>query len=102
MNFTWSVEALSKIDSLDGLTDVVDVVKFRAVGTPDEGNAISMDIEWKVSVDPDNFQAYNTLTEADILGWRPQLLIDKTEETLEELSQPYVARNWVDTMPFEE
>lgn len=71
LTYTWALTSLRKADAGD-LSNVIVQTHWTCTGTDADGNAgvfngatpFDPDV-----VDPDNFHAYETLTEEQVLGW---------------------------------
>lgn len=69
ITYTWNVNTMDTAPALDGLSDVVRVIHWRLTATD---GVNSVDTYSTVSLDaPDanNFTAFNTLTEAQVISW---------------------------------
>ncbi len=71
LTYTWALKSLKKAD-VDGLSGVIVQTHWECTGTDENGvsgtftGATPFD---PAQVDPENFTAYENLTEAQVLGW---------------------------------
>lgn len=71
MTYTWALKSLKKAD-VDNLSGVIIQTQWTCTGTDEDGNegVFSGATPFKPDeVDPDNFTAYEDLTEEQVLGW---------------------------------
>ena len=71
ITYTWSITALKKAPSLDGLSNVITNIRFDYTGTDSEsGESYTFHGACYIPApDPDNFSAIDTLTEAQVIEW---------------------------------
>lgn len=68
-NYTWKIETLETMPSVNGLENVVATVHWRLFGTDDTNTANvygSINLE---APDSDNFYQYTALTQEQIIEW---------------------------------
>lgn len=81
MNYTWKITGLKRKNSPE-LQNIIVQTYWKKIGTDDDGNTgeFSGATPFELStVDPDNFIAYEDLTEEMILGWIQSVVINDYE-----------------------
>lgn len=82
MNYTWKLTGLKRKDS-SNLKNIIVQTYWEKIGTDDKGNvgsfygATPFDLS---SVDPNNFIAYEDLTEEIIIGWIQSVVVGLYED----------------------
>ena len=69
--YTWAIISMEMAPSLDGLSDVVTLVRFKYTGT-DSISGYSGDFDGSTPVgtpDPNNFVPLQDLTEEEVIAW---------------------------------
>lgn len=82
MNYTWEITSIKRKDTQD-LNNIIVQTYWRKTGTDDDGNSASFSgaTPFDLStVDPDNFVAYEDLTEEIVLSWIQSVVVDSYEE----------------------
>lgn len=78
LTYTWALTSLKKAD-VDNLSGVIVQTQWTCTGTDEDGvfgtfnGATPFD---PAQVDPENFTAYESLTEAQVLGWIEAIVVD--------------------------
>lgn len=71
LTYTWALKSLKKAD-VDNLTGVIIQTHWTCTGTDEDGNegVFSGATPFNpAEIDPDNYTAYEDLTEAQVMGW---------------------------------
>lgn len=71
LTYTWALKSLKKAD-VDNLTGVIIQTQWTCTGTDEDGNegVFSGATPFNpAEIDPDNYTAYEDLTEAQVMGW---------------------------------
>jgi hypothetical protein len=82
MNYTWEITSIKRKDT-PSLSNVIVQTYWKKIGTDENGNqgtfsgATPFDLS---TVDPDNFVAYEDLTEEMVLSWIQSVVVDGYEE----------------------
>jgi hypothetical protein len=82
LTYVWALKSLKKSD-VDNLTGVIVQTTWTCTGTDEDGfdgvfnGATPFD---PAQVDPDNFTAYEDLTEAQVLGWIEGVVVGSYKE----------------------
>ena len=79
--FNWTISAVERAVSLNGLSDVIQIIHWRYRGT--DGNGISAEIYGATSLedpDPENFKPYTEVTSSDVEGWLESIYATANEE----------------------
>ena len=82
MNFNWSVNSVSVKDSEPGFNNVVQIVMYRIVLEIENREDFTINVPYVFELNSENFQPYESLTESQVLEWRPQLFIDTVQGML--------------------
>lgn len=70
MNFTWAITSIDTIKSENSLSDIVYNVGWKLTGTKSGFSTIKTDTCWHLaSPNSESFTAYNSLSEATVIGW---------------------------------
>jgi hypothetical protein len=81
MNYTWEITSLKRKDT-PTLNNIIVQTYWKKIGTDDNGNtgtfngATPFDLS---TVDPNNFIAYEDLTEEMVLSWIQSVVVDDYE-----------------------
>ena len=103
MNYTWKITNIKRKDTQD-LSNIIVQTYWKKIGTDDDGNigefdgATPFDLS---TVDPNNFVAYDDLTEEIVLSWIQSVVVDEYEthvneqiaKQIEEKKNPTVEEN---------
>ena len=82
MNFNWSVNSVSVKDLEPGFNNVVQIVMYRIVLEIENREDFTINVPYVFELNSENFQPYESLTESQVLEWRPQLFIDTVQGML--------------------
>ena len=86
MNYTWEITSIKRKDT-STLSNIIVQTYWKKIGTDENGNtgsfcgATPFDLS---TVDPDNFVAYEDLTEEMVLGWIQSVVVGGYEEHVNE------------------
>lgn len=86
LTYAWALKSLKKADVND-LTGVIVQTHWTCTGTDEDGHegvfhgATPFKPE---EVDPDNFTAYEALTEAQVLGWIENIVVGSYKDHVDE------------------
>lgn len=86
MNYTWEITSIKRKDT-STLSNIIVQTYWKKTGTDENGNsgyfcgATPFDLS---TVDPDNFVAYEDLTEEMVLGWIQSTVVGAYEEHVNE------------------
>lgn len=86
MNYTWEINSIKRKDT-STLSNIIVQTYWKKTGTDENGNsgsfsgATPFDLS---TVDPDNFVAYEDLTEEMVLGWIQSVVVGAYEEHVNE------------------
>ena len=86
MNYTWEITSIKRKDT-STLNNIIVQTYWRKTGTDENGNtgsfagATPFDLS---TVDPENFVAYEDLTEEMVLGWIQSVVVGGYEEHVNE------------------
>jgi hypothetical protein len=86
MNYTWKITNIKRKDTQD-LSNIIVQTYWKKIGTDDDGNigefdgATPFDLS---TVDPNNFVAYDDLTEEIVLSWIQSVVVDEYERHVNE------------------
>jgi hypothetical protein len=86
MNYTWEITSIKRKDT-STLRNIIVQTYWKKTGTDENGNsgsfsgATPFDLS---TVDPDNFVAYEDLTEEMVLGWIQSTVVGGYEEHVNE------------------
>lgn len=86
MNYTWEINSIKRKDT-STLSNIIVQTYWKKTGTDENGNsgsfsgATPFDLS---TVDPDNFVAYEDLTEEMVLGWIQSVVVGGYEEHVNE------------------
>ena len=67
--YTWKIEALDCAPSAEGQTNVVNTIHWRVNGTDGTHNATVYGTQGVAYTAGSPFTAFNSLTEAEVIGW---------------------------------
>lgn len=83
--YYFKINAVDAHVSQDGLDNVIYNVHYSYYGEDQDGNVASMiGVQHTPSVDPDNFVAFDQLTQADIIAWiEPMLNVSEFQTNLD-------------------
>ena len=84
--FNWTISAVERAVSLDGLSDVIQTIHWRYRGTDENGvTAETYGATPVGSPNPQDFTPWNEVTEADVIGWLEAILsvVPEVEEGAE-------------------
>jgi len=83
--YHFKINAVDAHVSQDGLENVVYNVHWSYIGENENGNVASqIGVQHVPNVDPDNFTAFDQLTQADIIAWiEPQLNVEEFQSNLD-------------------
>lgn len=97
LNYTWALKSLKKADFND-LTGVIVQTHWTCTGTDEDGisgtfhGATPFKPE---EVDPENFTAYEDLTEAQVLGWIEAVVVGAYKEHVDQQIMRQINENKV-------
>lgn len=77
LTYTWALKSLKKTDA-NGLSGIIVQTHWTCTGTDEDGNEGTFHGATPFNpadVDPDNFTAYEDLTEAQVLGWIQSVVV---------------------------
>ena len=82
--YYFKINAVDAHVSQDGLDNVIYNVHWSYYGEDQDGNVASMiGVQHTPNVDPDNFVAFDQLTQADIIAWiEPMLNVEEFKSNL--------------------
>jgi hypothetical protein len=86
MNYTWEISSIKRKDT-STLSNIIVQTYWKKIGTDENGNtgsfsgATPFDLS---TVDPENFVAYENLTEEMVLGWIQSVVVGGYEEHVNE------------------
>ena len=86
MNYTWEITSIKRKDT-STLSNIIVQTYWKKIGTDENGNtgsfsgATPFDLS---TVDPENFVAYENLTEEMVLGWIQSVVVGGYEEHVNE------------------
>jgi len=86
MNYTWEITSIKRKDT-PTLSNIIVQTYWKKIGTDENGNtgsfsgATPFDLS---TVDPENFVAYENLTEEMVLGWIQSVVVGGYEEHVNE------------------
>ena len=86
MNYTWEITSIKRKDT-STLSNIIVQTYWKKTGTDENGNtgsfsgATPFDLS---TVDPENFVAYENLTEEMVLGWIQSVVVGGYEEHVNE------------------
>jgi hypothetical protein len=73
--FNWTISAVERAISSNGLQDVIKVVHWRYRGTNNSGVTVeTYGITNVGDPNPEDFTPYNGVTESDVIGWLESIL----------------------------
>jgi len=83
INYTWTISALDCAVDEEGLQNVVKKIHWRYRGTDDEGfTAEDYGVHPVPSPNPEEFQAYETLTQEVVEGWLESAIDVEEKQTI--------------------
>lgn len=83
ITYTWKVTGLRKVQSAEGLNNVVIGTRWEKIGTDENGNegkfvgATPFNVS---AIDPDNFIDWENLTEEVVLSWIKPVVVGSYED----------------------
>lgn len=83
ITYTWKVTGLRKVDSVDGLDNVVIGTRWEKIGTDEDGNEGKFvgATPFKPSdIDPNNYIDWDNLTEDVVLSWIKPVVVGSYED----------------------
>ena len=82
--YYFKINAVDAHVSQDGLENVIYNVHYSYFGEDENGNVASqIGVQHVPNVDPENFTAFDQLTQADIIAWiEPELPVDEFQTNL--------------------
>lgn len=86
LTYTWALKSLKKAD-VDNLSGVIVQTQWTCIGVDEDGDegtfngATPFD---PAQIDPDNFTAYENLTEEQVLGWIKGIVVDSYKEHIDQ------------------
>lgn len=83
--YKFKINAVDAHVSQDGLENVIYNVHYSYIGEDENGNvATQIGVQHVPYVDPDNFVAFDQLTQADVISWiEPQLNVEEFKVNLD-------------------
>lgn len=83
--YYFKINAVDAHVSQDGLENVIYNVHYSYFGEDENGNVASqIGVQHVPNVDPENFTAFDQLTQADIIAWiEPELPVDEFQTNLD-------------------
>ena len=83
--YKFKINAVDAHVSQDGLDNVIYNVHWSYIGEDENGNvATQIGVQHVPYVDPDNFTAFDQLTQADVISWiEPQLDVEEFKANLD-------------------
>lgn len=83
--YHFKINAVDAHVSQDGLDNVIYNVHWSYIGEDENGNvATQIGVQHVPYVDPDNFTAFDKLTQADVISWiEPQLNVEEFKVNLD-------------------
>jgi len=83
--YTFRINAVDAHVSQDGLDNVIYNVHYSYIGEDQNGNvATQIGVQHVPNVDPENFTAFDQLTQADIISWiEPTLNVEEFKANLD-------------------
>lgn len=77
LTYAWALKSLKKAD-IGGMSGVIVQTHWTCTGTDEDGDSGTFHGATPFNpeeVDPDNFTAYESLTEAQVLGWIQSIVV---------------------------
>jgi len=87
ITYTWKVTGLRKVESVNGLENVVIGTRWEKIGTDEDGNEGKFNgaTPFKPSeIDPDNFIDWDNLSEEVVLSWIKPVVVGSYQEHVNE------------------
>lgn len=83
--YKFKINAVDAHVSQDGLDNVIYNVHWSYIGEDENGNvATQIGVQHVPYVDPDNFTAFDQLTQADVISWiEPELNVEEFKANLD-------------------
>lgn len=82
LTYTWKITSIKRKDTAD-LNNIIVQTYWKKIGTDENGNSASFSgaTPFDLStVDPDNFIAYENLTEETVISWIQSVVVGDYEE----------------------
>ena len=100
ITYTWEITNLRKAPQLDGMNDVLVHVRWKKIGTDENGTTGEFQGATPLSApEAEGFTAYENLTKEQVLGWVQAVVVGQYEQHVNEQIQKQIIKKndpWAD------
>ncbi len=100
MIYNWTVNKVSKKESLNNLNDVITEVMYSCELVLDDAENIVISPVIKLEEPTDVFTEYSVLSESEVLKWLPTNIKENVEKHLVEMMTPQEPPVFEETLPW--
>jgi hypothetical protein len=105
ITYTWEITNMRKASQLDGLENVLVHVRWKKIGTDENGTTGEFQGATPLSAPSGDFTPYEELTKEQVLGWVQAVVVGSYEQHVNEQIQKQIIKKndpWadVDTAPW--
>lgn len=99
ITYTWEITNLRKANQLNNLDNVIVHVRWKKIGTDENGTTGEFSGATPLAAPGGNFTPYEQLTKEQVLGWIQAVVVSSYEQHVNEQIQKQITKKndpWVD------
>lgn len=99
VTYTWEITGMRKAPQLEGLSNVVVHVRWKKIGTDENGTTGEFQGATPLTAPSGDFTPYEDLTKEQVLGWIKDVVIGSYEQHVNEQIQKQIVKKndpWAD------